>query len=117
MEDVNAPAFMQTPIPEAITYRLKPAAQTPDEMDTLPTAKNHDVKTARSNSAPAEEWIFALVSLQTTSGFFGRGNYGIARMNGGFASRPCIELHLTRHPEQRWTRSVSRLLGYRPTRF
>jgi CRISPR system Cascade subunit CasA len=28
--------------------------------------------------------------LQTMEGFMGRGNYGVARMNGGFASRPCV---------------------------
>ncbi|MEI2616040.1 MAG: hypothetical protein V9F06_00195 [Thermomicrobiales bacterium] len=30
------------------------------------------------------------MTLQTTEGFLGKGNYGVARMNGGFASRPQV---------------------------
>jgi len=82
VEDVNKPAFMQPSIPGNSIDRLRLVACTPDEMDILPTAKNHDIKTARSSSDSPEEWVFALISLQTTAGFFGRGNYGIARMNG-----------------------------------
>jgi len=110
VKDCTKPAFMQSAIPEAISGQLKSVAQTPDEMDILATAKNHDVKTARGNSATADEWIFALVNFQTTAGFFGRGNYGIARMNGGHASRPVVELQLSPRAGKRWVRCTSRLL-------
>jgi CRISPR system Cascade subunit CasA len=114
VEDVTKPAFMQPPMPAAADARLlKPNARTPDEMDILPTAKNHDLKTARALRAQADEWCYALISLQTMAGYFGRGNFGIARMNGGFASRPCVELQQGRRPGGRWRRGVSRLLELR----
>ena len=90
VEDLGKPAFMQTPIPEGSLEdaRYNSLAETPDEIDTLITAKNHDVKQARMYQARLEHWMYALISLQTMQGFLGAGNYGIARMNGGFASRP-----------------------------
>ena len=115
VEDVTQPAFMQPPLPSiADAKRLKPNAMTPDELDILPTAKNHDIKTARAYEPQADEWCYAIVSLQTMSGFFGRGNYGIARMNGGLASRPCVELQRNQTPGGRWLRAVPKLLELRP---
>ncbi|GIX39462.1 MAG: CRISPR-associated protein Cse1 [Silanimonas sp.] len=100
VEDVTKPAFLQHPWKswdaEAADYGVKtsrgqvlfdPKATTPDELDVLVTAKNHDVKMARARPSAEEAWVFALMMLQTTSGFLGKGNYGIVRMNGGFASR------------------------------
>jgi CRISPR system Cascade subunit CasA len=115
VEDVTKPAFMQPALPAAADARqLKPHARTPDEMDILPTAKNHDLKTARALRPRADDWCYALISLQTMAGYFGRGNFGIARMNGGFASRPCVELQQDRTPGGRWRRGVSKLLELRP---
>ncbi|MCU7904948.1 MAG: type I-E CRISPR-associated protein Cse1/CasA [Candidatus Thiodiazotropha sp. (ex Epidulcina cf. delphinae)] len=115
VEDVTKPAFMQ-PAMSATTdvKQLKPNASTPDELDILPTAKNHDIKTARALKPQADEWSYALISLQTMAGYFGRGNFGVARMNGGFASRPCVELQKDRTSSGRWQRGVSRLLALRP---
>ena len=112
--DVAQPAFMQPPLTGALPGKLKPAAETPDALDVLPTAKNHDVKRARGLSGTPDEWVYALVDLQTTAGFFGRGNYGIARMNGGFSSRPCVELVNAGTPGGRWLRVVRRLMERRP---
>ncbi len=67
-------------------------AATPDELDVLVTSKNHDVKQSRLVFADPEEWLFALVTLQTTEGFLGSGNYGISRMNGGFSNRPGLSI-------------------------
>ena len=58
----------------------------------LITARNHDAKRAANRHATPEDWILALVSLQTMSGYSGNGKNGIARMNGGFASRPLVGL-------------------------
>jgi CRISPR system Cascade subunit CasA len=114
VEDVTKPAFMQPPLLTVDNAKqLKQNAQTPDEMDILPTAKNHDIKTVRALRPQGDEWCYALVSLQTMAGFFGRGNYGIARMNGGFASRPCVELQQSQSPGSRWRRSVTKLLELR----
>ena len=66
--------------------------ETPDALDLLITSRNHDLKQAVARRADPEEWIFALVSLQTGEGFGGAANYGIARMNGGSSSRAMMAL-------------------------
>ena len=86
--DVTRPAFMQVPVPAGQWPRYKPAAETPDDLDMLVTAKNHDVKRGLMTAARPEHWVYALVTLQTFQGFSGRGNYGVARMNSGFGNRP-----------------------------
>ena len=91
VDDPAKPAFMQCPAPEGLgPYRGRVAA--PDDLDILVTAKNHDVKQAVALECAPDDWIFALVDLQTMGGFLGAGNYGIARMNGGFSARPCLGL-------------------------
>lgn len=90
VDDLSKPAFMQPPIPEGSWQALKETEATPDALDMLVTAKNHDLKAARLDAAAPDHWLFALITLQTWEGFLGRGNYGISRMNGGFASRPFI---------------------------
>lgn len=98
VEDVARPAFLQPPSPSGALDGFSQAASTPDGLDLLVTARNHDVKLARYNHGSAEHWMYALVCLQTGQGFLGAGNYGIARMNGGFASRVLVELS----PSDRW---------------
>jgi CRISPR system Cascade subunit CasA len=88
--DLSKPAFLQPPVPEGAWEVLKDTEVTPDALDMLVTSKNHDLKAARLETAAPEHWLFALITLQTWEGFLGRGNYGISRMNGGFASRPFI---------------------------
>lgn len=114
VEDVTRPAFMQPPLTDSQSFKVfKPKARTPDELDLLPTAKNHDVKSARGGFPAEVDWIFALVSLQTASGFFGQGNYGIARMNGGFGSRPVCATYSVRTLGGRFAEDLVRLLGAR----
>ncbi|HHO58148.1 MAG TPA: type I-E CRISPR-associated protein Cse1/CasA, partial [Oceanithermus profundus] len=113
VEDLARPAFMQPPIPPREHGKLKLKATTPDALDLLPTAKNHDVKQARAAHAHPDEWVYALVSLQTMSGFFGRGNQGISRMNSGFGNRPVVELVRSLDPAPRWRDAVPRLLRHR----
>ena len=60
-----------------------------------------------------DEWVFALVSLQTMSGYFGRGNQGISRMNGGFGNRLIVELVRSTSPGVRWQDAVIRLMQHR----
>ena len=91
VDDPAQPAFMQCPAPNALgQYRGRIA--TPDDLDILVTAKNHDVKQTVATGGAIDDWIFALIDLQTMAGFLGAGNYGIARMNGGFSARPCLGL-------------------------
>lgn len=114
VEDVTQPAFMQAPVPKRGDFAdFKPKAATPDALDVLPTAKNHDIKSSKAGRPTAESWVYALVSLQTMSGFFGQGNYGIARMNGGFGSRAVVSLAYSQRPGGRWQRDTARLLAVR----
>ncbi len=119
VEDVTQPAFLQHPWTsweaEAVDYGVRivrgqtvydAKASTPDELDVLVTSKNHDVKMARVGPDEAEAWMYALLLLQTTSGFLGQGNYGIVRMNGGFASRSVVSWTLSRHPCDRFRDEV-----------
>ena len=70
----------------------KTTITTPDELDILITSKNHHPKQKVATQAAPDDWIFALITLQTMQGYSGAGNYGIARMNGGLANRPCFSL-------------------------
>ncbi|KQN40834.1 hypothetical protein ASG37_03440 [Sphingomonas sp. Leaf407] len=88
VEDWTRPALLQPPVViPANRADYKNPLRTPDALDMLVTSRNHDVKQERIAVASEEDWLFALVTLQTTEGFLGAGNYGISRMNGGFATR------------------------------
>ena len=91
VEDPRSPAFMQCAAPDGLVV-YKRSRTTPDDLDLLATAKNHDIKSAIASDAEPDDWVFALIDVQTMSGFLGAGNYGVARMNGGFSSRPCLGL-------------------------
>lgn len=106
--DPARPALLQPPVRDPAAWaRMQPLAITPDAIDVLITAKNHDVKQARIGVAEPHHWLYALVSLQTSQGFLGRGNFGIARMNGGFGSRPLVELVPSMRWGQRFRRAVA----------
>ncbi len=91
VEDPTQPAFMQCPAGNTRSqYRRR--VTTPDDLDLLVTSKNHDVKQAIAAASAPDDWVLALIDLQTMAGFLGAGNYGIARMNGGFSARPCLGL-------------------------
>lgn len=89
--DWSRPAFLQCPDPRCGKDH-KGVVQTPDGLDVLVTSKNHDEKQDQAFKAVPDDWIFALLTLQTMAGFLGRGCYGIARMNGGQSSRWCFGL-------------------------
>ena len=88
--DVTQPAFLQPPVPDGVT--LSKNVPSADALDLLITSRNHDLKQAVARSGQPEDWLFALVSLQTGEGYGGVGNQGIARMNGGFSSRCMLAL-------------------------
>ncbi len=90
VEDASKPAFMQPPVPGGVN--LGNVASTPDALDLLITSRNHDLKQAVARQAEVQDWVLALVSLQTSEGFGGAKNYGIVRMNGGSSSRPMLSL-------------------------
>ena len=116
VDNITTPAFMQPPASSAEREKdYKSTVATPDELDMLVTSKNHDLKAAVAAQAAPDEWLFALVTLQTMEGFSGAGNYGISRMNGGLGSRTAFTLT----PSERWgahmRRDMIALLKHRPT--
>ncbi len=113
--DPAHPAFMQSPDPGGLKWAL---VETADALDMLITARNHDLKQTIAWGADAEDWVYALVSLQTMEGYGGAGNNGIARMNGGSSSRPMLGLCPVTvgggvDPSAWWRRDVARLLDAR----
>lgn len=114
--DHTRPAFMQPADPGGLKWL---GVATPDALDMLITSRNHDMKREIARNAAPQDWIFALVSLQTMEGFGGAGNYGVARMNGGSSSRVLLSLAPTRgaatqiDPSAWWARDVACLLGSR----
>ena len=92
-DDISLPAFMQPPARARTREReYRTEVSTPDEMDILVTSKNHDVKSSIGTRAGVDDWLFALITLQTMGGYAGLGNYGISRMNGGLGNRPAFSL-------------------------
>ena len=113
VDDVTVPAFMQAPARSAGKMAdYKNAVATPDALDMLVTSKNHDLKSAVVSDASADDWLFALVNLQTMEGFGGAGNYGISRMNGGLGSRPAFSLTPSTRPGVHARRDISALLEH-----
>ncbi|AWN47559.1 type I-E CRISPR-associated protein Cse1/CasA [Methylobacterium terrae] len=110
----DRPALLQPPIPGGLKD-LKNAVPTPDALDMLVTSKNHDLKSEVMMAAEPDDWLFALVALQTSEGFLGAGNYGISRMNGGFANRPAFSVVPTTGPVSPVRRDVEALVALRKT--
>ena len=116
VEEFAKPAFLQPPVPDNLKWS---PVTTPDALDLLITARNHDLKQSVAREVEVEDWLFALVSLQTSEGYGGAGNHGIARMNGGSSSRPMLGLapaqgkDYTLNPNAWWRRDVRRLLAER----
>jgi CRISPR system Cascade subunit CasA len=105
--DLSSPALLQPPVPEGSLATFHNRVREPDGLDVVIAAKNHDVKADRIAAPEPEHWLYVLLTLQTMGGYLGAGNYGIARMNGGFASRPAVATA----PSLRWTDRFRRDVG------
>ena len=93
VDDITRPAFLQPPASsEGMIADYKSAVATPDELDMLVTSKNHDLKASVASSGSIDDWIFALISLQTSEGFGGARNYGVSRMPSGYGNRPALSI-------------------------
>ena len=112
-DDLNRPAFMQPPVPERSLKGWSDPVLFPDELDVLVTAKNHDLKSNRMTVPRPEHWAYALITLQTSGGYHGRMNYGVARMNGGNSNRPSIAAARDPGSSTRFKRDVGILLNCR----
>ena len=114
VDGITLPAFMQPPASsEERIADYKSAVATPDELDMLVTSKNHDLKATVASSGDIDDWLFALISLQTAEGFLGAGNYGISRMNGGLGCRPAFSLTPSARPGKHAHRDIRALLNSR----
>jgi CRISPR system Cascade subunit CasA len=108
------PALLQPPTPDASVIGWKPV-NAADELDMLMTSKNHDLKAGRACRATPDDWLFALISLQTQDGRPGPGNLGISRMNSSYGSRPGVGVAASQRPGARWLRDLAALLVQRAT--
>lgn len=111
--DLSRPAFFQPPVPEGTLAGFKDPITEPDALDILVTSKNHDDKAARAITPEPDLWVYALMTLQTMQGFLGAGNYGIARMNGGFGNRPGVAFAPALDPAARFRADLAALLADR----
>ncbi len=93
IDDITKPAFMQPPASAADkrpAYKNK--VESPDELDMLVTPRNHDLKSAVASSPGIDDWLFALLTVQTMDGYKGNRNYGISRMPSGYGNRPSFSI-------------------------
>lgn len=109
---INRPAFLQAAEPSGCIDTWD-VVRTADEIDMLITSKNHDLKSARMRHGALEDWVFALISLQTQDGYPGRKNFGIARMNSGSGSRCGVGIVPNGAWGNRWKRDLSILQSAR----
>jgi len=99
-------AFMQAASPNWDVREWDTLFDASDELDLLLTSKNHDLKGARMHASRPEDWLFALISLQTLEGSNSGSHKGISRMNSGAGSRSGVGVVPKGGIGQRWTRDV-----------
>jgi len=109
----DKPALLQPPLADGTLDVLKNTVETPDALDMLVTAKNHDLKAEVMQRAQPDDWLFALVTLQTMEGYLGAGNFGVSRMNGGFANRAAVSIAPNGRPGRHLRRDMERLVALR----
>ena len=82
VENITKPAFMQPPATSKDEERqFSIEVSTPDRLDTLDTAKNHDIKRSVIPGSETDGWIFALITEQTTDAHMAN-NPAISRISG-----------------------------------
>ena len=114
VDDITMPAFMQPPaLSQEREKDYKNRVESADELDMLVTSKNHDLKASVVSQAGLDDWIYALVSLQTMEGYGGARNYGISRMPSGYGNRPAFSLTPSTRPGAHVKRDILALLEHR----
>ena len=105
----DRPALLQAPVLRGVDD-WDAEVHSPDRLDMLGTSKNHDLKRTRARQAAPDDWLFALVSLQTQAGSNSGSYKGISRMNSGAGSRPGIGvMQKNGSPGQRWKADLNTL--------
>ena len=107
----DRPGFMQPGLPGRGLAELEKRAVTPDMLDMLVTSRNHDVKMGVMADAQADDWMFALITLQTMEGIAGKKNYGISRLADGYSNRPAVSVAPSGGPGRHVRRDIVHLLA------
>ena len=110
VDDITKPAFMQPPASSWEKYNKKELFWTPDAVDMLDTARNHDLKNSVASTYHPQDWLYALITMQTMHGQAGRGNYPIAGMNSGDGSRTAFSISPSLRPGAHIRRDLTVLL-------
>ncbi len=109
---VGRPAFMQSPVLAGIDAKWETKG-TPDQIDVIKASKNHDLKSQRMSRPTVEDWVYALVSLQTQSPGDSGSYKESSRMDGGWGRRPGIGIVPPGGCGARWLRDLQILLNER----
>ena len=109
----NVPAFLQPPVAGAKPVSEWIVERTPDAIDVLVQGKVHETKPGSAFTVRPDDWLFALVALQTTVGHLGASNRGISRMNSGGGCRLFVGIDPDAHMRfgPRFRRDVLRLVA------
>lgn len=102
----NRPALLQAASPNWDISEWDTVFSAADELDMLITSRNHDLKSARMHKSNLEDWLFALISLQTQEGSNSGSHKGISRMNSGAGSRSGIGIVPKGGLGKRWKRDI-----------
>ena len=113
--DESKPGFLQPGMPlGARPYKRR--IPCPDDLDILVTANNHDVKQSIARNASVDDWIMALITVQTMAKYDGNGKRNVVRMNKGLGSRPALGLAPAEGGVGAHVMSdIRRMLAYRDT--
>lgn len=113
-DDWSIPAFLQPPLTDSgspiVMNDDTLIIHSPDSLDYIRSAQNHEIKNQRGYTAPIDQWIYSLISLQTFANYRGRGHHGNFRAVG---ARNVIEVTRSLRFGLRWQDAVRRLLTYR----
>ena len=115
VDDITKPAFMQPPKSVSANepnYTKEPS-RTPDELDTLDTAKNHSLKKSLIPASELDSWIFALITEQTTDAHLSN-NPAISRISGK-GSRLAFSITSSTRSGLHFRRDVAALLEQFPS--
>jgi len=83
----DRPALLQAPVPGGSLSGWQEPMRTPDSLDMLLTAKNHQLKIERAFHSEPDDWLFALLSLQTQDMHSVKYVGGISRKGGSIGAR------------------------------
>ena len=92
-QDLRSCAFMQPPMGQrGKATDFTKTLQTPGALDILVYSKNHEIKRNQVQQPELDDWIMALITVQTMDNASGAGRKGISRSMDGTASRTAFSI-------------------------